>query len=153
VAVRGATVIEGYLENPEADATAFTSGWFRTGDEGVRDADGYVFLTGRLKEQINRGGEKISPVEVDRVLLGHPEVAEAVVFALPHDLLGEDVGAAVVLREGSKLTVSELRSHAAEHLAAFKVPTRFVFVADIPKGPTGKVQRIGLAERLGVTDR
>ncbi|MDA8290185.1 MAG: AMP-binding protein [Actinomycetota bacterium] len=150
VAIRGATVVDGYEANPEANAAAFTSGWFRTGDEGMLDGDGFLFLTGRLKEIINRGGEKVSPVEVDEVLLGHPGVAEAVTFAIPHGALGEEVGAAVVLADGAHATESELRDHVRARLAAFKVPRRIVLVREIPKGPTGKVQRIGLAGRLGL---
>ena len=148
VSIRGGTVVDGYENNPASNADAFTAGWFRTGDEGVLDEDGYLFLTGRLKEQINRGGEKISPIEVDEVLLRHPAVAEAVTFAIPHDQLGEEVGAAVVLAEGADPTEQELRSYLGAHLAAFKVPKRIVFVAEVPKGATGKVQRIGLAARL-----
>jgi acyl-CoA synthetase (AMP-forming)/AMP-acid ligase II len=147
VAIRGETVVDGYESNPPANAAAFTDGWFRTGDEGMLDDDGYLFLTGRLKEQINRGGEKISPLEVDDVLLGHPAVAEAVTFAIPHDKLGEDVGAAVVLAD-TGITEEELRAHVAQHLAAFKVPARILFLEEIPKGATGKIQRIGLAARL-----
>jgi acyl-CoA synthetase (AMP-forming)/AMP-acid ligase II len=148
IAIRGATVVDGYEKNPTANASAFTAGWFRTGDEGLLDEDGYLFLTGRLKEQINRGGEKISPVEIDEVLLRHPAVAEAVTFAVPHVTLGEDVGAAVVLTEGKTATERELRAYLSEQLALFKVPRQIVFVAEIPKGATGKVQRIGLADRL-----
>ena len=148
VSIRGATVVDGYENNPAANESAFTAGWFRTGDEGVLDEDGFLFLTGRLKEQINRGGEKISPLEVDEVLLRHPAVAEAVTFAIPHEKLGEEVGAAVVLAEGHEATERELRTYLAEHLAAFKVPRRIVFVAEIPKGATGKIQPIGLAEKL-----
>ena len=148
VAVRGPTVIEGYENNPEADRAAFASGWFRTGDEGRVDADGYLFLTGRLKEQINRGGEKISPLEVDEALLGHESVAEAVTFAVPHPKLGEEVAAAVVTVEGASVTERELRRFLSESLAAFKVPRRVLLLDELPKGPTGKLQRIGLAERL-----
>jgi acyl-CoA synthetase (AMP-forming)/AMP-acid ligase II len=150
VAIRGATVVDGYENNPTANAAAFTAGWFRTGDEGMLDEDGYLFLTGRLKEQINRGGEKISPIEIDEVLLGHPAVAEAVAFAIPHDKLGEEVGAAVVLVEGQELTERELRTYLGERLAAFKVPRTIVFVPEIPKGATGKLQRIGLAAKLNL---
>jgi acyl-CoA synthetase (AMP-forming)/AMP-acid ligase II len=150
VSVRGETIVDGYENNPSANASAFTAGWFRTGDEGMLDEDGFLFLTGRLKEQINRGGEKISPIEIDEVLLRHPAVAEAVTFAIPHDKLGEEIGAAVVLAEGQEATERELRSYLGERLAAFKVPRRIVFVVEIPKGATGKIQRIGLAEKLGV---
>ncbi len=150
VAIRGETVIDGYENNPAANEAAFTAGWFRTGDEGRLDEEGYLFLTGRLKEQISRGGEKISPLEVDDALLRHPAVAEAVAFAIPHDKLGEDVGAAVVLAEGARVDEDGLRAFLSVQLAAFKVPRRIVFVGEIPKGATGKLQRIGLAERLGL---
>ncbi len=148
VAIKGPTVVDGYENNPTANEAAYTDGWFRTGDEGMLDAEGYLFLTGRLKEQINRGGEKISPVEIDEVLLRHPAVAEAITFAIPHDKLGEEVGAAVVLAEGHDVSERDLRSYLSEQLAAFKVPKRIVFVAEIPKGATGKPQRIGLAAKL-----
>ena len=150
VAIKGATVVDGYENNPGANESAFTDGWFRTGDEGVLDADGYLFLTGRLKEQINRGGEKISPLEIDEVLIGHPAVAEAVTFAIPHEKLGEEIGAAVVLADGKEATESELRDYLRERLAPFKVPRRIVIVTEIPKGATGKIQRIGLAEKLSL---
>ena len=148
--IRGATVVDGYENNPAANESAFSAGWFRTGDEGMLDEEGYLYLTGRLKEQINRGGEKISPLEVDDALLAHPAVAEAVAFAIPHDKLGEDVGAAVVLAAGEELTARELRMYLAERLAAFKVPRTIVFVHEIPKGATGKIQRIGLAAKLNL---
>jgi acyl-CoA synthetase (AMP-forming)/AMP-acid ligase II len=151
VVIRGANVTPGYQGNPEANTAAFTGGWFRTGDQGVMDADGYLTLTGRLKEIINRGGEKISPREVDEVLLDHPAVAQVVTFALPHARLGEDVGAAVVLADGATATADELREFAAQRLAAFKVPNRIVFLDEIPKGATGKLQRIGLADKLGLS--
>ncbi len=150
VVIRGANVTQGYENNPEANASAFANGWFRTGDEGVLDSDRYLSLTGRLKELINRGGEKISPREVDDVLLQHPAVAQAVAFAVPHERLGEEIAAAVVLCEGASAGERELRDHAARHLAGFKVPRRIVIVTEIPKGATGKVQRIGLAEKLGL---
>ena len=114
------------------------------------DDDGYLSLTGRLKEMINRGGEKISPREVDEILLDHPAVAQALTFALPHDMLGEDVAAAVVLREGKETSERELRDFCAQRLADFKVPRKIVFLKEIPKGATGKLQRIGLAEKLGL---
>ena len=112
------------------------------------DDEGYLFLTGRLKEQINRGGEKISPLEIDEILLRHPAIAEAVTFAIPHDKLGEEVGAAVVLVEGHVATEAELREFLRGQLAPFKVPKLIVLVAEIPKGATGKIQRIGLAAKL-----
>lgn len=148
IVIRGANVTAGYQDNPAANEMAFTNGWFRTGDQGYRDEDGFYFLTGRLKELINRGGEKIAPREVDEVLMAHPAVAQAVAFAIPHLRLGEDVAAAVVLRAGSSVTDRELRQFALERLAPQKVPSQFVFVDSIPKGPTGKLQRIGLHAKL-----
>ena len=142
--------MRGYQSNPEADARAFTAGWFRTGDQGVLDPDGYLTLTGRLKEIINRGGEKVAPLEVDNVLSAHPAVAQALTFAMPHPRLGEEVAAAIVLRPGESAGEEQIQAFAAEHLAEFKVPRRIVFLEAIPKGPTGKLQRIGLAERLGL---
>jgi oxalate---CoA ligase len=150
VCIRGPNVSPGYVDNPAANATAFTRGWFRTGDQGVIDAAGYLTITGRLKEIINRGGEKISPREVDEVLMDHPAVAQVVTFAMPHDKLGEDVAAAVVLREGQSLGEQALREFAARRLADFKVPRKILFLAEIPKGATGKLQRIGLAAKLGL---
>jgi acyl-CoA synthetase (AMP-forming)/AMP-acid ligase II len=151
VVIRGPNVTQGYEANPEANAKAFTQGWFRTGDQGLFDEDGFLLLTGRLKELINRGGEKVSPLEVDGVLSAHPSVAQALTFAIPHAKLGEEVGAAVVLREGATLTERELRDFAAKSLADFKVPRRVVFLPEIPKGATGKLMRIGLAEKLGIS--
>ncbi len=150
VVIRGSNVTSGYENNPEANAEAFRDGWFRTGDHGMFDADGYLTITGRLKEIINRGGEKISPREVDEVLLTHPAVAQAVTFAIPADVLGEDVAAAIVLREGAAATEEQIQAFAAARLAQFKVPKRIAILDDIPKGPTGKLQRIGLAAKLGL---
>ncbi|MCL1464884.1 AMP-binding protein [Argonema galeatum] len=151
VVIKGNNVTKGYKNNPEANEKGFTNGWFRTGDLGYLDIDKYLFLKGRIKEIINRGGEKISPREVDEVLLDHPAIAQAVTFAAPHTLLGEDVAAAVVLREGTSATEPEIKEFAAKRLADFKVPRVVLFVDEIPKGPTGKLQRIGLAETLGLT--
>jgi acyl-CoA synthetase (AMP-forming)/AMP-acid ligase II len=150
VVIKGGNVTAGYENNPEANAASFTDGWFRTGDQGFQDDDGYLFLTGRIKEIINRGGEKVSPREVDEVLLQHPAVAQAVAFAVPHERLGEEVAAAVVLAEGASADEKELRDHAAKKLADFKTPKHIVILDDIPKGATGKIQRIGLAEKLGL---
>ncbi|MGH7161746.1 MAG: AMP-binding enzyme, partial [Acetobacteraceae bacterium] len=150
VVIRGPDVTAGYADNPEANARAFTHGWFRTGDEGRLDEDGYLWLSGRLKEMINRGGEKISPLEVDAILMDHPAVAQVVTFALPHELLGEDVAAAIVLREGKSATERELREFCSTRLAPFKVPRKVLFMNEIPKGATGKMQRIGLAKKLGL---
>jgi acyl-CoA synthetase (AMP-forming)/AMP-acid ligase II len=150
VVIRGDNITEGYENNPDANATAFTDGWFRTGDQGILDAEGFLTITGRLKEIINRGGEKIAPLEVDNVLMDHQAVAQAVTFAMPHDKLGEDVAAAVVLSDGAQADEKTLRAFVAEHLADFKVPRRIVVLEEIPKGATGKMQRIGLAEKLGL---
>ena len=150
VVIRGPNVTSGYEANPEANAKAFTDGWFRTGDQGRIDEDGYLFLTGRLKEQINRGGEKVSPLEIDNVLLDHPAIAQVVTFGIPHDKLGEEVGAVVVLRNGASATEQEIRDFAATRLAAYKVPRRVLMMFHLPKGATGKVQRVGLAQKLGL---
>ena len=151
--IRGETVTTGYEGDAAANAAAFVDGWFRTGDQGCIDDDGYVFVTGRLKELINRGGEKIAPREVEEALLRHPAVAQAVAFAVPHATLGEDVAAAVVLRPGAQATRDALRRAAGEHLADFKVPRRIEIVPAIPQGATGKVQRSGLAAKLGLLER
>jgi acyl-CoA synthetase (AMP-forming)/AMP-acid ligase II len=153
VVIRGPNVTGGYEANPDANAKAFTHGWFRTGDQGVMDEESYLRITGRLKELINRGGEKVSPLEVDEVLMDHPAVAQVVTFAMPHEKLGEEVAAAVVLREGASLTEPELRDFTRARLADFKVPRRVIFLDEIPKGATGKLQRIGLADKLGLTQK
>ncbi|MEM9223133.1 MAG: acyl--CoA ligase [Pseudomonadota bacterium] len=154
VVISGPNVTAGYENNSDANAKSFFlaegARWFRTGDQGAFDDDGYLFLTGRLKEIINRGGEKVSPLEVDSVLLDHPDIAQVVTFALPHTKLGEEVAAAVVLREGASADEAAIRAFASEHMAGFKVPRRVVIVAEIPKGATGKMQRIGMAEKLGL---
>ena len=150
IVIRGPNVTTGYARNPAANATAYHDGWFRTGDQGLFDGDGYLRITGRLKEIINRGGEKISPREIDEVLLAHPDVAQAVAFAVPHAALGEEVAAAVVLRPGATAAPRDIRAHAAARVAPFKVPRTVLIVDEIPKGPTGKLQRIGLAAKLGL---
>ena len=156
IAIRGPNVASGYEANEQANLNAFvadpTGGdhWFRTGDQGVFDDDGFLTISGRLKEIINRGGEKIAPREVDDVLMDHPAVSQVVTFAAPHAKLGEDVAAAVVLRDGEDVSERELRDFAATRLAAFKVPRTILLLDEIPKGMTGKLQRIGLAEKLGL---
>ncbi|HUV99550.1 MAG TPA: acyl--CoA ligase [Gallionella sp.] len=150
VVIRGENVTLGYENNSKANAESFVNGWFRTGDQGSLSGDGYLTLTGRLKEIIKRGGENISPMEIDEVLMHHPGVMQVVTFAMPHEKLGEEVAAAVVLREGFSLTERELRDFAEIHLADFKVPKKILFMAEIPKGATGKLQRIGLAAKLGL---
>ncbi len=153
IVLRGPTVITGYAHDPEANRQAFRNGWFCTGDLGHLDADGFLFVTGRLKEMINRGGEKILPYEIEAVLASHPAVQEVAVFGYPHPRLGEEVGAAIVLRPMTTASAQELRGMVAERLAEFKVPRRIRFVADIPKGRTGKFQRAKLVESLGLSDR
>jgi acyl-CoA synthetase (AMP-forming)/AMP-acid ligase II/thioesterase domain-containing protein/acyl carrier protein len=150
VVIRGRHVLEAYENNPAADAQSFRDGWFRTGDQGYFDKDGYLFIQGRLKEIINRGGEKISPLEIEQALLDHPAIVQAAAFAVPHPRLGEDVAAAVVLRKEAAITEMEIRAHVAARLADFKVPRQVVIVPELPKGSTGKLQRLGLAERLGL---
>ncbi|HEX3867631.1 MAG TPA: acyl--CoA ligase [Gemmatimonadaceae bacterium] len=150
IVVKGANVMKEYESNPKANADAFYDGWFRTGDQGVMDDDGYVSITGRLKEIINRGGEKISPREVDEIIMEHPAVHQCVTFAMPHDMLGEDVAAAIVLRQGSTASDKELREFASTRLAPFKVPRKILILEQIPVGATGKLQRIGLAQKLGL---
>jgi acyl-CoA synthetase (AMP-forming)/AMP-acid ligase II len=150
IVIRGTNVMLGYENNPSANASAFHAGWFRTGDLGTMDDGGYLSITGRLKEIINRGGEKVSPREVDEVLLEHPAVAQALTFAFPDPKLGEEVAAAVVLREGQAVDGKELQTFAAQRLVDFKVPRKIVLLEKIPEGPTGKLQRIGLAAKLGL---
>ena len=150
VVLRGPSIITHYVDNAAADAAAFREGWFRTGDLGRFDDEGWLFLVGRIKELINRAGEKIAPREVEEALLGHPAVREAIVFAVRDRRLGEQVAAAVTLN--APISETALRMFAAENLAAFKVPRRIVFCEEIPKGPTGKAQRRLLAELLDLAD-
>ena len=150
IVIRGANVTAGYENNPKANAEGFADGWFRTGDQGVMDAEGYITITGRLKEIINRGGEKVSPREVDEILMDHPAVAQVVCFGMPHPKLGEEVAAVVVLREGQQADERTLQQFVASRAADFKVPKKILFMDEIPKGATGKLQRIGLAQKLGL---
>ncbi|HKY09307.1 MAG TPA: AMP-binding protein, partial [Candidatus Binatia bacterium] len=149
IAIRGDSVTAGYLDNPGANNESFEDHWLKTGDQGYIDRDGYLFITGRLKEMINRGGEKIAPREIEEILLVHPAVTQAVAFAMRHETLGEEVAAAVVLGTAATITERELRKFVGGHLAAFKVPKRILFVDEIPKTASGKPQRIGLAEIFG----
>lgn len=151
VVVRGASVTAGYDGNPSATKAAFVGDWFKTGDLGYFDTDGYLFLAGRTREIINRGGEKVAPQEVDEVLLDHPAVAEAVTFAVPHATLGEDIASAVVLRPHRMATPKAIRQFAIGRIADFKIPRQVHIVPELPKGPTGKVKRVGLAAKLGLT--
>jgi acyl-CoA synthetase (AMP-forming)/AMP-acid ligase II len=150
IVIRGANVTAGYENNPKANEEGFIHGWFRTGDQGLMDADGYISITGRLKEIINRGGEKVSPREVDEILMDHATVAQVVCFGMPHPKLGEEVAAVVVLREGQSASERELQAFVSSRAADYKVPKKILFMDEIPKGATGKLQRIGLAAKLGL---
>lgn len=150
IVVRGPNVFAGYPNNPEANASAFVDGWFRTGDVGFVAPDGYLTVTGRSKEIIIRGGEKIAPREIDDVLHAHPAVDQAVAFSISHSTLGEEVAAVVVLKEGACASERDIKEFVAARLAKFKVPRCVVFRDDIPRSATGKIQRIGLAQKLGV---
>jgi acyl-CoA synthetase (AMP-forming)/AMP-acid ligase II len=143
VVIQGPNVVKEYENNPEANAKSFTNGWFRTGDQGYLDQDNYLVLTGRIKELINRGGEKVAPREIDEVLLSHPAVAEAVAFGVPHPTWGEEVAAAVVLRSPEKDTA--ILAYCRERLADFKCPKKLFIVEQIPRTATGKIQRGAVA--------
>lgn len=151
VVIRGPNVAAGYREDAGANAAAFCGGWFRTGDQGVMDPDGYLTITGRLKEIINRGGEKVSPKEIDDALLEHAGVAAAAAFPLPHPTLGQEIAAVVVPGKDAGLSEAALTEYLAGRLPRFKIPRRLVFVDDIPKGATGKIQRHELAAALGLS--
>nr|WOX58872.1 4-coumarate-CoA ligase 3 [Phyla nodiflora] len=148
VCIRGPNVTKGYKNNPEANKSAFLFGWFHTGDLGFFDSDGYLHLVGRIKELINRGGEKISPIEVDAVLLSHPDIAQAVAFGVPDDKYGEEINCAVIPREGSNLDEEEVTRFCKKNLAAFKVPKRVFLTDSVPKTATGKIQRRIVAEHF-----
>ena len=148
LALKGPNVTHGYLNNPDATRDAFSNGWFRTGDLARMDEDGYVYLLGRIKELINRGGEKISPLEVDDVLASHPKIAEAVTVAVPHEIYGEEVEAVVALKPGESLEAGDIIVFCREQLADFKVPKAIRFVPVIPRSATGKIQRRRLLELL-----
>ncbi|GAP33700.1 acyl--CoA ligase [Piscinibacter sakaiensis] len=150
IVIRGPNVTTGYENNPKANEDGFADGWFRTGDQGTMDAEGYISITGRLKEIINRGGEKVSPREIDEILMDHPAVAQVVCFGMPHPKLGEEVAAVVVLREGQQVSERDLQQFVGGRAAEFKVPKKILFMDEIPKGATGKLQRIGLAQKLGL---
>jgi acyl-CoA synthetase (AMP-forming)/AMP-acid ligase II len=148
IVIRGASVISSYSNDAETDESSFQDGWFKTGDQGYLDADGYLFITGRLKEVVNRGGEKISLREIDEALLEHPQVSQAAAFAMSHPSLGEDIAVAVVSRDNMALTVPMIRHYLAGRLAYFKIPSRIWIVDEIPKNATGKIQRSELTERF-----
>ncbi|XP_039124673.1 oxalate--CoA ligase [Dioscorea cayenensis subsp. rotundata] len=148
VCVRGPNVTRGYKNNPEANKAAFEFGWFHTGDLGYFDSDGYLHLVGRIKELINRGGEKISPIEVDAVLLAHPDVAQGVSFGVPDPKYGEEINCAVIAREGAELDEAEVLRHCKKNLASFKVPKKVFLTDSLPKTATGKIQRRMVAEHF-----
>jgi len=147
IAIRGPQVMQGYYKNEEATRAAFTpDGWLRTGDLGHRDADGFFFVTGRIKELIIKGGENIAPREIDEVLLRHPLVLDAAATGVPDTHYGQDIMACIVLREGASADEAALRAFCTEHLGRYKTPKLFYFVADLPRGPSGKVQRLKLPD-------
>lgn len=148
IVVRGPHVVKGYENNPEANQKAYINGWFKTGDLGHFDDEGYLYITGRLKDIINRGGQKVSPQEVEAVLLSHPAVREACAFGAHHKRLGEAVVVAIVLKDSCQMSEREIRQYIAEKLIYYKVPQQVVFVDTLPKNSMGKVQRAGLSEKL-----
>ena len=152
VCIKGDNVTLGYDNNPEANKSSFTNGWFRTGDQGYFDQNGYLKISGRLKEIINKGGEKISPLEVDNVLMDHPLIEQAVCFGYEDKMLGEDIAAAIIVKEGKNCSETDVKTYAQEKLAKFKIPKKIFFVNEIPKGATGKLQRNVLAKNFGLNN-
>ena len=150
ICIKGDNVTNGYENNPEANQQSFVNDWFRTGDEGFFDEDGYLKISGRLKEIINKGGEKISPLEVDNILMDFPPIEQALCFGYKDKMLGEDIAVAIKLKENKSCTEDDIKSYANEKLAKFKIPKKIFVVEDIPKGATGKLQRIGLAKKFGL---
>jgi len=150
ICIKGNNVTKGYENNPEANKQSFVNDWFRTGDEGFFDEDGYLKISGRLKEIINKGGEKISPLEVDNILMDFPPIDQALCFGYKDKMLGEDIAVAIKLKENKSCTEDDIKSYANEKLAKFKIPKKIFIVEDIPKGATGKLQRIGLAKKFGL---
>ena len=150
ICIKGDNVTNGYENNPEANKQSFVNDWFRTGDEGFFDEDGYLKISGRLKEIINKGGEKISPLEVDNILMDFPPIDQALCFGYKDKMLGEDIAVAIKLKENKSCTEDDIKSYANEKLAKFKIPKKIFIVKDIPKGATGKLQRIGLAKKFGL---
>ena len=150
ICIKGDNVTNGYENNPEANKQSFVNNWFRTGDEGFFDEDGYLKISGRLKEIINKGGEKISPLEVDNILMDFLPIDQALCFGYKDKMLGEDIAVAIKLKENKSCTEDDIKSYANEKLAKFKIPKKIFIVEDIPKGATGKLQRIGLAKKFGL---
>ena len=151
VCIKGENVTLGYENNEEANKTSFTNGWFRTGDQGYFDEDGYLKISGRLKEIINKGGEKISPLEVDNVLMDHPSIDQAVCFGYEDKMLGENIASAIIIKSGEMCSEDDVLKYAEEKLAKFKIPKKIFFVDEIPKGATGKLQRNVLAKKFGLS--
>jgi long-chain acyl-CoA synthetase len=141
IAIRGHNVMKGYWHKPDETAAAFVEGWFRTGDVARVDDDGYYYIVDRKKDLIIRGGFNVYPREVEEILYEHPAVLEAAVIGLPHESLGEEIGAAVALREGHSASPEELQQFVKARLAAYKYPRRVWLVDSLPKGPTGKITR------------
>ena len=150
ICIKGDNVTKGYEKNPEANKKSFVNEWFRTGDEGYFDQDGYLKISGRLKEIINKGGEKISPLEIDNVLMDFPYIDQAVCFGFKDKMLGEDIGAVIKLKNEKDCSINDIKLYASKRLTKFKVPKKIFIVNEIPKGPTGKLQRIGLAKKFGL---
>ncbi|KAF2833630.1 acetyl-CoA synthetase-like protein [Ophiobolus disseminans] len=149
ICIKGENVTKGYLNNPTANASSFTKGgFFRTGDQGKKDVDGFIIITGRIKELINKGGEKISPIELDNVIAQHPAVSEAVSFAIEDELYGQDVGLAIVVKDGQTLSAGELKTWLTDRLISFKIPKKIFFTDIMPKTATGKIQRRLVAEAM-----
>ena len=152
VCIKGENVTSGYENNPDANKNSFSNGWFRTGDQGYFDKDGYLKISGRLKEIINKGGEKISPLEVDNILMDHPMIEQAVCFGYEDKMLGEDIATAIIVKQGMDCSEDDVKNYANAKLAKFKIPKKIFFVDEIPKGATGKLQRNTLAKKFGLAD-
>ena len=150
IVIKGETVIKQYANNEKATLSSFKNGWFKTGDLGLIDEDGYIKVTGRIKEIINKGGEKISPKEIDDILQEMSEIEQVVCFPFSSDRYGEEIGCAIVLKENTNISEKDITEYASKHIAKFKIPSKFIFLNEIPKGPTGKLQRIGLSKSLGL---
>ena len=150
ILIKGKSIFKKYIASEKINSDSFVKGWFRTGDLGKFDKDGYLYISGRIKEIINRGGEKISPKEVDEVFMSNKKINKAVSFAIKHAKLGEDIGLAVVLNSKMECSSSELKDFAKNKLAQYKIPKTILFLKEIPLGATGKIQRIGLAKKLGL---
>ena len=152
ICIKGPNVTLGYENNTEANKKSFSNGWFRTGDQGYFDQDGYLKISGRLKEIINKGGEKISPLEVDNILIDHPLIEQAVCFGYEDKMLGEEIAAAIIIKEGQNCSETDIKNYAEKKLAKFKIPKKIFFVNEIPKGATGKLQRNVLAKNFGLNN-